>query len=189
MADVNLNALVDGLSGKVGKKMVMRQRGGRTILCSRPTFSGEATTKQKDHRERFTNAAKFAKSALANPEVKDEYKLSVKGDTFMTAFTAAVTDYMTAPEIASVDVSTYKGKVGDAIVLGSAKEFKLITVSVSIQKADGTVIESGAAAASDALRMEWSYKATVAVPDLTGVKVVITATDRPGKIATLEKSL
>lgn len=189
MADVNLNALVDGLSGKIGKKMVMRQRGGRTILSSRPQFSGEVTSKQKDVRERFTNAAKFAKGALAAPEVKAEYTQSAKSDAFMNAFTAAVTDYLTPPEIASVDLTNYKGNIGDAIVIGSAKEFKLVTVSVSIQKADSSVIESGAAVASDDARLAWSYKATVAVADLAGVKVVVTATDRPGKVATMTKQV
>jgi len=189
MADVNLNALVDGLSGKVGKKIVMRQRGGRTLLSSRPTFSGEVTAKQQQARDRFAEAAKFAKGALSNPDVKADYKSSVKGDAFQNAFTAAITDYLSAPEIASIDLAAYKGNVGDSIVIAAAKEFKLITVSVSIQKADGTVIESGAAVAMDDARLAWSYKAGIAIADLTGVKVVVTATDRPGKIATMMKPI
>lgn len=35
MADVKLNALIDGLSGKIGNNVVMRQREGRTFLTSR----------------------------------------------------------------------------------------------------------------------------------------------------------
>jgi hypothetical protein len=40
MADVKLNALIDGLSGKIGKNIVMRQREGRTFLTSRAKGSG-----------------------------------------------------------------------------------------------------------------------------------------------------
>src|SRR6478609_6860787 len=102
MADVNLNALVDGLSGKVGKKIVLRQRGGRTMLSTVPVFSTGTTEKQRVARERFSKAAQYAKGALLVPELKELYANAAKGDAFMNAFTAAVTDYLKLPRIARV---------------------------------------------------------------------------------------
>ena len=61
MADVNLNALVDGLSGKVGKNLVLRQRGGRTFMASRPKQSQTMSDKQRDSREKFLAATQYAK--------------------------------------------------------------------------------------------------------------------------------
>ncbi len=188
MADVNLNALIDGVSGKVGKKLVLRQRGGRTLLASRPQLSGIISDKQMAQRERFRKAAQFARATLLKPALKAEYEAMVKGEEFMNAFTAAIADYLKAPEIASINIDNYKGQVGDPLVITSASDYKLIGVKVSLLKADGTVLESGDAT-SGGTRLEWTYAGTSVIADLTGVKAVIVATDRPGNQTTVEKLL
>jgi hypothetical protein len=188
MADVNLNALVDGVSGKVGKKLVLRQRGGRTMLSSRPVQSGIVTDKQAAQRERFRKAAQYARASMLTPDVKAEYASTVKDDVFMNAFSAAVADYLKAPEIASVNFDSYKGKTGDGIIVRSAVDYKLVSVKVSIQKADGTAVESGNAVSSGS-RLEWLYTATTTIADITGLKLVITAIDRPGNQVTIEKAI
>jgi len=185
MADVNLNALVEGLSGKVGKNVVMRQRGGRTILSTRPERSGVASEKQKLQRERFQRAVRYARTSLLVPETKAEYLASIKGQEFMTAFTAAVTDYMKAPKIDVIDVDGYTGAIGENIAIRNATPFKLVSVKISIQQANGTMIESGDAI-SIGNRMEWTYQTTTNIPALAGMKLVVTAKDRPGKEVTQE---
>ncbi len=188
MADVNLNALVDGVSGKVGKKLVLLRRGGRTLLSSRPQLAGVISDKQLAQRERFRKAAQYARGILLKPAIKDEYKLAAKNDAFLNAFSAAVADYLKAPEIASVNLDNYHGNLGDPIIITSVTDYKLVRVYVSLQKADGTILESGDATSSGT-RLEWTYLATTAIADLTGVKVVITATDRPGNQTTSERPL
>jgi hypothetical protein len=185
MANVNLNALVDGVSGKVGRKLVLRQRGGRTLLSSRPELVAEPTEKQVQQRERFRLAARYARGAMVNPEAKAEYELAVKGDAFLNSYAAAVADYLKAPEIAGIDSSGYRGQLGETIIVRSAKDFKLVSVLVSLQQPDGTEIEKGNAVA-EGTRLEWKYTAKTAVADLTGVKAVITVNDRPGNQASAE---
>jgi len=188
MADVNLNALIDGLSGRVGKNIVLRQRGGRTFMGTRPTASTNVSDKQLAQRERFQQAVRYARTSLLVPAVKAEYDAAVKEEEFLTAFTAAVTDFLKAPEIASVDVSAYKGAIGNTIIVRSTMDYKLISVKVSIQQPDGTVMESGDATSS-ATRVEWLYAATKALPIAAGWKIVVTAMDRPGVSVTKEQVL
>jgi hypothetical protein len=188
MADVNLNALIDGVSGKIGKKLVLRQRGGRTLLASKAQLSGIVSDKQAAQRERFRKATQYARVTLLTPALKAEYEAAVKGDAFMNAFSAAVADYLKVPEIASINLDNYQGKPGDKIIITSAVDYKLVGVKVSIQKADGSVLEAGEATSSGT-RLEWTYVTTTPITDLADVKVVITATDRPGNQTTSEESL
>jgi hypothetical protein len=188
MADVNLNALVDGVSGKVGRKIVLRQRGGRTLLSTRPDTVAEPTEKQLQHRERFRLAARYARGILLNPVAKAEYEQVIKDDAFLNPYAAAVADYLKAPEIAGVDSSNYRGQPGEPIIIRSTKDYKLVSVLVSLQRADGTEIEKGNAV-SEGTRLEWKYVAKTVMADLAGAKVVVTASDRPGNQTTVEYAL
>lgn len=72
------------------------------------------------------------------------------------------------------------------IRVGLATPYKLQSVKVGIQQANGTVVEAGDALASDN-RQEWL--STANIPVLTGFKVVITVTDRPGNLTVREEVL
>lgn len=189
MANVKLNALVDGVSGKVGKNIVLRQRGGRTLLGTKPESPQVASEKQKAQRERFQQAVRFAKSILLAPEAKTEYEKLASSDEFLTPYSAAVTDYLTDPEIAQIDTKDYEGKVGDKIVVRSGTDFKIMSARVNIFQADGSLLESGEATSTDAARLEWVYVASQPMAVLSGIKIAVTATDRPGKQVSAETLL
>ena len=59
---------------------------------------------------------------------------------------------------------------------------------VSIVNADGSIVEEG-----DAVRqangLDWLYTATVANESLTGDKIVVRASDKPGNITTVEQAV
>lgn len=120
------------------------------------------------------------------PERKAEYLASVKGSDFMTAFTAAVTDYMKAPKIDEIDVERCTGAIGETIAVRTATPFKFVSVKISIQQANGSIIETGDAVTLGN-RMEWVYQTQTNIPALAGMKVVVTAADRPGKEVTQER--
>ena len=186
MADVKLNALIDGLSGRVGKNVVMRQREGRTFLTSRPKGSATVSEKQQAQRDRFQQAVGYSKNVLLIPAIKAEYEVMAKRQAFISPFTAAVTDYLTEPKIVGLDVSGYKGVAGNPLVVHSSVDYKLISVTVTLQQPDGTLVESGEAASSGT-RLEWVYVATQNVASLAGLKLTVTATDRPGNVVTKEQ--
>jgi hypothetical protein len=167
---------------------VLRQRGGRTLLSSRPTGSSVVSDKQQEQRDRFQRAVRYARTALLRPEVKAEYEALVKGKEFLSSFTAAVTDYLKAPEITSIDLSAYKGLIGDVIAIQSAVDYKFVSVNVKILQADGTELESGEATAADK-RLEWLYVAKQAITLIAGMKIVATVADRPGNVIVKEQAI
>lgn len=178
MAEVKLNALIDSVSGKVGKNAVMRRRGGRTMLTSMPTPSLEVSVKQKEQRSRFQSAVRFAKKMMLIPDAKEEYAASVKGDDFQTAFTAAVADFLNPPGIDQIILDNYSGNAGEVITILSDKDYKLMTVKVAIYLPDGTLVESGDAFSLYSTRSEWQYVTTVPVAVTDRCKIVVTAKDR-----------
>jgi hypothetical protein len=185
MGNIKLNALVEKASGRVGSNLVLRTRGKRTILATNGERSKEVTEKQKVVRERFRLAAAYAKAALKNPETKTAYEDHVKDQEFMSAFTAAVKDYLKPPQIAAVTLDGYTGQPGSVIQIRPVDDFKVIGVTVKITAPDGTVIESGNAVLED----EFKYTATQVNAALPGTKITITATDRPGNGTTEERTL
>jgi hypothetical protein len=158
-------------------------------LGSRPVASLVLSEKQQAQRDRFSQASRFAKSILVVPEAHAEYKLLASKNEFLTPYSAAVSDSLTNPEVTQIDVSAYAGKVGDKIAIRTADEYKFIAVSISILKADGSVLESGNAASTIATRLEWDYAAQQNVAALAGMKIVVKVQDRPGHEITAEKVL
>jgi hypothetical protein len=116
------NDLTDGISGRVGNKLVFRTTKGVTIATRRPKpTETPVTAKQTAHRENFKRAASYAKKKLLDPVAKEEY-LQMAGDkAFRNAFSEAVRDYLVAPGIESIDVSGFIGAAGKTKSDGSAK--------------------------------------------------------------------
>ena len=63
MAKVMNNPIMEGISGKIGKRLVFRQlRDGRRIVVTRPDFSNRVfSTGQLTHQSRFQKASAYAK--------------------------------------------------------------------------------------------------------------------------------
>jgi hypothetical protein len=83
-------------------------------------------------------------------------------------------DFLHPPEIEAIDVSAYHGAVGETIGITATDDVKVETVGVVITTADGTLVEKGSAAQSDATR--WTYTATKAAP-AGDVKVIVDVAD------------
>lgn len=185
MSKVDLNALVNGFSGKLGNA-VLRRRGNSTTIGSRPKKrESEPKPSEIALRLRFKRAAAYAKAKIKDPIAKGEYAQYAKSREYMNAFSAAVTDYLRLPKIESLKIDNYTGAVGDPITVGVADDFKIIAVDVTITLPNGTVLESGPAV-FDATKLEWRYLATQANAQMAGTKVKATASDRPGNVVTLE---
>ena len=57
-----------GMSGKRGKLLVFRQRGGKTIAATAPNRSAAFTEDQLEIQSKFKEAASWARGILKNPE-------------------------------------------------------------------------------------------------------------------------
>jgi hypothetical protein len=186
MGKVKNNLLTKGFSGRIGDEIVFRQVGDRTLFAKRPRASTVLSPAQEAQRNLFGKAVVFAKTMMLDPAIKADYENRARLAGLGSAFSAAITDYLRAPGITSIETDYYKGAPGDAIWVVALDDFKLQRVVVTVQRSDGSVLETGEAVLESG---RWKYLATEPNAALPGTKIAVVATDRPGKEAVLEKEL
>jgi signal peptidase I len=186
MGNVKENLLTKGFSGKIGDEIVFRQVGNRTMFAKRPRKRTTFTPNQATQRTIFRDAVLFAKAALLDPATRAEYNDVAEAFSLRSAFNAAITDYLKHPEIALVYTNSYKGEVGNVIFILAKDAFKVKSATVTLQRADGTLIETGPAVAEQG---QWKYIATQANDPVAGTRVIVNVKDRLGKETNDEKVL
>ena len=76
MAHIKDNIITEGMSGKLGNKIVFRNVGGKTIVAKRTTSSGkEDTEEQIKHTLRFRTGVVYAKKAIQAPILENIAKV------------------------------------------------------------------------------------------------------------------
>ena len=135
----------------------------------------------------FFKATVYAKNALQNAALKKVYADQAAKRPGVSAYAMAVADYLKAPIIDHIDTSVYTGvSSGEKISIEVADASKVMTVKVKIVAANNSSVEEGSATLSEG---KWVYTTTAINAALSGSKVLITATDRPGNVTTKEVTL
>ena len=179
MAKVRLNPILEQVRGKVGE-LVFKRSGDQVIISRKADLSEhEATEAQLAVRERFRQATLYGKMILADPDTRQLYEAAAKSKG-KPVFSLTIADFFNAPSVDEVDMANYTGKAGDSIVVKAHDDFQVAGVTVSLSDADGTAIESGEALQSPPNSGRWVYTATTTIATGTQVRVLVTATDRPG---------
>ncbi len=180
MARVVKNIVTQGLSGMLGDQIVFSQRRkGQTFVSVAPQSpSGPASAAQVAHRKRFQQTTFYARNAAQDPATKALYAEKAKEDE-VSVFNVVVADFMKAPDIQSVDLTDYTGRIGDPIRIVVEDDFAVERVQVRIENGDGTLVEEGDAA-PQANSSEWVYVARANNASLVGDKLTVTVNDHPG---------
>jgi len=179
MPKAKLNPILEQVRGKVGD-LVFKRYGDETVISRAPDTQGrEWTEAQLAHREQFRQAALYGKMVLADPATRTIYEEAAEAKG-KPVFSLTVADFFHLPSVDEIDLSEYAGKVGDEIGIRAHDDFQVVAVHVALSKQDGTAIESGNAVETPPASGHWVYKATVAVPTGTPVRIAVTAEDRPG---------
>ena len=187
MGKSKANYAITGLSGKVGKIFVYRQRGGETIVATPPVRTAPPTPKQIQQQTKFAQAAAYARNALLDPTLKEAYTTEAKKRRNVSPYNMAMTDFLRPPQITNVDHSAYTGDTSDQkIIIEVADAFKVVSVKVKITAANNSTLEEGSATL---VKGKWEYTTTANNATLTGSKITLTATDRPGNTTTKEITL
>jgi hypothetical protein len=187
MAQSKNNIVTHGLSGKVGDLLVFSQRNGKTIVSKAPKErTGELSDKQEVQKLKFQKAVLYAKGILSDPDKKQMYDAMADDTKGISTYNVAVADLLNAPKIESVDLSEYTGAAGDTIKMMVTDDFQVVAVTVTIENADGSLVEKGEAVG---IGMYWVYTATVNNADLAGDKITITATDNPDNLTEKTQNL
>ncbi len=187
MAESKNNIITHGLSGKVGDLIVFSQRNGKTIVSRAPKErTGDYTDNQKLHQLKFQKATLYAKSVINDPDQNQMYSAAADASKGISTYNVAVADLLKAPDIETIDLSAYRGKIGNTIKIVVLDDFAVKAVSVKIENADGSLVEEGLAVDSG---FEWIYTATATNTDLAGDKITIRATDHPANMTEMTQTL
>jgi hypothetical protein len=182
MAKVLDNLVTEGLSGKLGRRLVFRKgKAGMTILSTRPVFSAERefNPAQQAHHEAFKQATTYAKVAKNQPL----YVELAKG-TPMNAYNIAVQDWFGEPQVLDIDITAWTGQIGQEIRVKAKDNVKVASVHVMIRESNGstTAIEEGEAVPSNTDGLLWTYTTKTLVPMTPGTRLDVMAKDLPGNI-------
>lgn len=184
MAQSKNNYVMHGMSGKLGKLLVFRQRGGKTIATAIPNRSAAYTQEQLEVQSKFKEAASWARGILKNADNRKYYNSLATGG--QSAFNMAIADWFTDPEIKEIDTIDYTGVPASVIKILVADIIKVQSVKLSITTASGTLVEEGSAV-FDADSQQWLYAAVQNNATPAGSLIKATATDKPGNSHSLEK--
>lgn len=178
------NDLLEGSSGRFGKRLIYGQRGHKTIIARRPAKKrNPKTPRQVEVRELFSEGVLYARAVIADEVKKALYQAKVSGN--QSAFNLALSDFCKAPEIRKYNVTEYNGQIGDKISIRAFDDFKVESVKLIIKDSTDGTIEEGSAVLS-ANGADWIYTATAANPGLVGTKLIMSVADMPGNITTQE---
>jgi hypothetical protein len=97
-----------------------------------------------------------------------------------SAYLVAMSDYLKAPEVKSVDTTGYTGAVGQSIIVKATDDFQVRVVNVIIEDAAGNELERGAAVTTEDILFGWLYTTTAVNPALAGTKVIVSVSDVAG---------
>ena len=166
MAKVKRNAILRGISGKVGKSLVFRQmRDGSTVVSELPDFSDRVCSEgQLAHQSRFQTAAYYARVAAKTNPV---YANLSKG-TMKTAYNIALADWFKPPVIRAIQWQ------GGRILVDATDNVQVTKVRVTILDEEGKTLEQGQAAL--VRNVVWEY-----LPATEG-KVLVEAWDLAGNV-------
>ena len=189
MAKYIRNAITSSISGAFGREFVFRQVNGKTILTPLPQRKAAWSEKQIARRQKFSNASLYAKAAVANPGMKEEYTAIAKIKNFRGgAMVAAMTDFLTSTQLSVAYAHQFDQNIGFPVTIVLKDNFKGKEMTVSISNKDGTITESGKASFTFG-DTAWSYVTTMPYESIEGLKVVVTVKDRVGRVSRFEKGL
>ena len=181
MAKIKLNPVLEQMHGKVGG-LVFKKYQDRTIVAEKAQPKQPNTPAQQATRQNFRLAALYGKTVMANPETAAGYAAAAAAKK-VPVFSLIVADFLNPPVVDEIDLSNYSGKTGDIIKVRAHDEYKVTGVQVIIRDNNGTTLEQGAAALSDA-DGAWDYTATTSLTADEQVVIEVDATDLPGHVGT-----
>ena len=179
MAKAGVEAfLLQAISGRVGD-VVVRQTSRGPVVSRLPKRSRKKpTAAQREAKDKFAAAVRYAKEAASLPEYQDAAKRT--GRTAMNIATAA---FYRAPEIRNLDCRSYRGRVGDEVHVIVLDDVKVVEVALEIVAEDGELVERAVMAPQGRKMFLCDFRATVACR-ADRVTITVTARNLPGNTAT-----
>ena len=164
MALIKLNPIAKAVSGRIGRRLVMKNYGNTTILSRKPSNPKKRSPLQLKNAQKFRSAAAFAKAATGNPEIKEYYNGIARERNQHSAYLALIKDFLDSPVHLTEEVLLERARMPRVAKekqqeSGDALEF-IVTMP------QGEIIVQGQIASSK--EDQWTYTAPY-----SGIQVVI----------------
>lgn len=169
MASIYFNPLLPNSFGRV----VLKRRG-KTVYFARPsTRTSPRTPAERRQSQRFAEASIYGKGIFARPHRRAPYEAQARAAE-RPVFAVIMADLLRAPLLHAVDADGYQGRVGDAFLIRTRADLPVTTVTVTLQRDDGSIVETGNASLAAGA---WRYVATQAVPAGTALTLEVKVID------------
>ncbi|WP_276374518.1 hypothetical protein [Chryseolinea sp. H1M3-3] len=165
MAIAKFNPILKSVSGKVGLRLMFKQRGKTTVLSSVPRKPGKRTEAQKACAAKFKGAAVFAKAVLRNQTIKAYYKEICRQRDQHSAYVSLLKDILNSPIALTEELLLERASKAPRVE--NKPKNKKHDLEVIVRTAQGDIIAQGCVSQSDG--NQWIYKAPH-----SGIEVVIT---------------
>lgn len=187
MPEIEKNVFTWGLSGKLGPYIIRQfRKSGKIFLSRRAThYQISNSPAAVEGRARFAAAVQYGKQALADPSLRALY--SAKASRRIV-FNVAIADAMTAPTIPHIDTRYYTGAAGSEIGIIARDDMRVEQVTVCLYDRQRRLLETGPAT-KDSYKDSWSYRLQGNYSRLSGVILVVSASDLPGNTTVREDVL
>ena len=181
MTKVRFEGPIAGFSGPMGKMVFADQKKtGKTLAYMKS--DQEPTEARLEQQARFLEAAARADKALEDPATRAFYAKIAKQRKKITR-NVAIGEYLCIPSFKPLDLSSYKGAIGDAIVIRAKDSIGLVDVNVDIRSQDGALIEQGKAVEDGFRAGLWKYTATASAALGSDVFVEVVGFNHAGTMA------
>jgi len=179
MARIKRNIILQGVSGGVEKKILLKQYGSKTILTTFPDRSKvKITQTQRIHNNRFREAMAYARAQMADPVAKAEYKAKTRD--MQKPHNLAIADFYNPPVIHKIETKGFYGKPGDKICVNATDDFKVIRVQIDICNKADLILETGDAILQN--NGNWEYVAKESFDNIVDFHIKARAWDKPGNL-------
>jgi hypothetical protein len=162
-----------------------QEKKGRTLAYMKTHY--DPSQAQLDQWAHFKESSKRAKAALENPVTRAFYE-TIAQERDSNAYAVAFTDFLVLPEFKPLNLSEYKGRVGDPIRIRAVDDIGLADVEVTLTANDGTQIEQGKAVEDGIRTGYWTYTATQPVLLGSDIFIKVVGCDHAGTRAQITES-
>jgi hypothetical protein len=190
MARTVLNPALRLLKGRIGDFVYRRQPDGSITVSkvSLPRPGRKLSPSQSAQVERFKQAMARYRSILQDPATKAAYeRLYAASGSRGRLHALVVGDIMKPPIITVIDLSSYRGTVGEIIRVVAEDSLAVARLSIAIHDlTTGLDVETATKVVSIehlASTVEWRYTARISIPAGHAVEVRVTACDLAGNQA------
>lgn len=181
MPKIRKNIVLTGLSGGIEKKILIKDYGCRSVMSAFPDRSNvEMSPQQIKSVNRFREAMVYAKTQMADPISKAEYKN--KARDMQRPHNLAVADFLNPPEIHAIELKWFKGCSGDLVSIHATDDFKVVRVLLEVFDHLNQLLEKGDAVC---VAGKWQYILQNSYKQTHGMRFVAKAWDKPGNCAEL----